>query len=218
LPTHSTGRITGGFFRAGRLRAQPRSRAAARTPSTRGRSSTLRSDIAGVVPAPNGPEAGVWVIAETTDLPTKFVKIVVTDDQGRYLLPDLPKATYDVWVRGYGLVDSPKAGAPGRRSTSRPCLRPPPARGAVLPRGLLVLADAGARGASSRARDRNGNGISPRMRSQAEYLRTIKSGGCTACHQLGNKARARFRRQLGTFPSTRMPGIGACSPGRPAAA
>src|ERR671919_3249383 len=72
-------------------------------------------DIGGVVSGPNGPEAGVWVIAETTDLPTKFVKIVVTDDQGRYLLPDLPKANYDVWVRGYGLVDSAKVQtAPGR--------------------------------------------------------------------------------------------------------
>ena len=50
----------------------------------------------------------MWVIAETTDLPTKFVKIVVTDDRGRYLIPDLPKANYSVWVRGYGLVDSPK--------------------------------------------------------------------------------------------------------------
>src|SRR6202030_70151 len=64
------------------------------------------SDIGGVVASSKGPEAGVWVIAETTDLPTKFVKIVVTDDQGRYMLPELPKATYQVWVRGYGLVDS----------------------------------------------------------------------------------------------------------------
>src|SRR3982750_2504405 len=65
-------------------------------------------DIGGVVTGAKGPEAGVWVIAETADLPTRFVKIVVTDDQGRYVLPDLPKANYDVWVRGYGLVDSPK--------------------------------------------------------------------------------------------------------------
>ena len=65
-------------------------------------------DIAGVVTGPNGPEAGVWVIAETRDLPTRHAKIVVTDDAGRYLLPDLPQATYDVWVRGYGLVDSEK--------------------------------------------------------------------------------------------------------------
>src|SRR5215212_1588461 len=64
--------------------------------------------IDGVVTGPKGPEAGVWVIAETTDLPTKYVKIVVTDDNGRYVIPELPKASYSVWVRGYGLVDSPK--------------------------------------------------------------------------------------------------------------
>ena len=72
-------------------------------------------DIGGVVMGPNGPEAGVWVIAETSNLPTRFARTVVTDDQGRYVLPDLPKATYQVWVRGYGLVDSPKmTGEPGR--------------------------------------------------------------------------------------------------------
>src|SRR5258708_3870726 len=72
------------------------------------------NDIGGVVASSKGPEAGVWVIAETTDLPTKFVKIVVTDDQGRYLLPELPKARYQVWVRGYGLVDSEAVqGTPG---------------------------------------------------------------------------------------------------------
>src|SRR5437899_1530499 len=72
-------------------------------------------DIGGVVSGAHGPEAGVWVIAETSDLPTRFVRIVVTDDRGRYLVPDLPKASYRVWVRGYGLVDSPKVqSAPGR--------------------------------------------------------------------------------------------------------
>src|SRR6266850_5032705 len=73
-------------------------------------------DVGGVVNGPRGPEAGVWVIAETTDLPTKFARIVVTDDQGRYLVPDLPNAKYKVWVRGYGLVDSPKVDAePGKQ-------------------------------------------------------------------------------------------------------
>src|ERR1700686_3580873 len=73
------------------------------------------TDLGGVVRGPNGPEAGVWVIAETNDLPTKMVKIVVTDDHGRYVLPDLPKANYTVWVRGYGLIDSPKVmTAPGK--------------------------------------------------------------------------------------------------------
>src|SRR5512132_1780446 len=65
-------------------------------------------DIGGVVTGPKGPEAGVWGIAESTGTPTRLIKSVVTDDQGRYLIPDLPNATYDVWVRGYGLVDSPK--------------------------------------------------------------------------------------------------------------
>ncbi len=64
----------------------------------------------------------MWVIAETTDLPTKFTKIVVTDDRGRYLIPDLPKANYRVWVRGFGLVDSPKV--PGvARASPRPYRR-----------------------------------------------------------------------------------------------
>ena len=73
-------------------------------------------DIGGVVTGPNGPEAGVWVIAETNNLPTRFTKAVVTDDQGRYVLPDLPKGEYKVWVRGYGLVDSPKVDSePGKQ-------------------------------------------------------------------------------------------------------
>src|SRR5882757_5674195 len=71
--------------------------------------------IAGTVASPHGPEAGVWVIAETGDLPTKYTKIVVTDDAGRYVLPDLPAAGYSIWVRGYGLVDSAKVqGRPGQ--------------------------------------------------------------------------------------------------------
>src|SRR5213080_4033881 len=76
--------------------------------NTAGRVTVGAGDLGGVVTSTKGPEAGVWVIAETTDLPTKLAKIVVTDDQGRYLIPDLPKANYNVWVRGYGLVDSPK--------------------------------------------------------------------------------------------------------------
>ena len=82
---------------------------AALTPASAQQGLTVgANELGGVVAAPNGPEAGVWVIAETSDLSTKFAKIVVTDDQGRYLIPDLPRANYDVWVRGYGLVDSQK--------------------------------------------------------------------------------------------------------------
>jgi hypothetical protein len=72
--------------------------------------------IGGTVKSARGEEAGVWVIAETVDLPTRFAKIVVTDQRGRFLIPDLPKASYEVWVHGYGLVDSPKVdAAPGTR-------------------------------------------------------------------------------------------------------
>ena len=76
------------------------------------------NDLGGVVTSSKGPEAGVWVIAETTDLGTKMSKTVVTDDQGRYVLPDLPKANFDVWVRGYGLIDSPRS----RRRRARPSI------------------------------------------------------------------------------------------------
>jgi hypothetical protein len=85
------------------------------------------SDIGGVVNSAKGPEAGVWVIAETTDLPTKFVKIVVTDDNGRYLIPELPKASYQVWVRGYGLVDSiPVDSNPGKTVNLKAVIAPTP--------------------------------------------------------------------------------------------
>ena len=76
----------------------------------------VADDIGGVVTSAKGPEAGVWVIAETKELPTRYIKIVVTDDKGQYVLPGLPKAKYQLWVRGYGLVDSkPVDATPGNR-------------------------------------------------------------------------------------------------------
>ena len=151
--------------------------------------SQAAGDIEGAVTGPNGPEAGVWVIAETRDLPTKFAKIVVTDDRGRYLIPELPDATYDVWVRGYGLVDS-------RKVTTRPgatidlrATRAPDARAAAeyYPAGywysLLRVPAAG----DFPGNGAEGNGLSPNLRTQAHLLRQLKSGNCTACHQLGTK-------------------------------
>ena len=44
-----------------------------RAAQTTGGAITVDSDdLAGTVTGPSGPEAGVWVIAETTDLPTRF--------------------------------------------------------------------------------------------------------------------------------------------------
>jgi hypothetical protein len=145
------------------------------------------------------------VIAETTDLPTKFVKIVVTDDRGRYLLPDLPpKATYSVWVRGYGLVDSPKVRTTAGRTLDLTATVAPSAAAAAeyYPAGywwamLQVPGKDEFPGTGPQ-----GNGISPNVRTQAEYLRQLKSGGCWACHQLGNKATREIPKELGTFPSS----------------
>jgi hypothetical protein len=92
------------------------------------------NDLGGVVTGPDGPEAGVWAIAETTNLPTKVAKIVVTDDSGRYVIPDLPKANYSVWVRGHGLVDSPKVQtAPGKILNLKAVVAPNAAAAAYYP-------------------------------------------------------------------------------------
>ena len=97
------------------MNAQPKPQSAAASARSRSTPTTSAAWSRG----PSGPEAGVWVIAETTDLPTRYTKSVVTDDQGRYVIPDLPTANYQVWVRGYGLVDSPKMRAkPGQTARS----------------------------------------------------------------------------------------------------
>ena len=176
-------------------------------------------DIGGVVRSSKGPEAGVWVIAETTDLPTRYVKIVVTDDQGRYLLPDLPKANYSVLVRGYGLVDSPRVSAtPGKALNLTAVIAPNPhAAAQYYPAGywfsLLRIPEAG----EFPGTGPQGNGISPNVKSQAEWVRLIKSGGCTACHQLGTKGTREIPKELGTSRRSCTRGIAASSPGRPAA-
>ena len=161
-------------------------------------------DIGGLVSGANGPEAGVWVIAETKDLPTKFVKIVVTDDRGRYLLPDLPRASYNVWVRGYGLVDSPKVQAtPGKAMNLTAVVAPNPRAAAeYYPAGywfsLIRVPEKG----DFPGNAPGGNGISPNIKSQSEWIRSVKSGGCTACHQLGTKGTREIPKQLGTFPTS----------------
>lgn len=160
-------------------------------------------DLGGVVRTTKGPEAGVWVIAETTDLPTKFVKIVVTDGQGRYLLPDLPKAIYSVFVRGYGLVDSPKVSAAPGKSLNLTAVVAPSEHAAAqyYPAGNWFSMMRIPEGSEFPGTGPTGNGISPNVRSQAEWLRRIKSGGCTACHQLGTKATREIPAELGSFPS-----------------
>ena len=162
-------------------------------------------DIGGVVTGPRGAEAGVWVIAESTNLPTTLRKIVVTDDQGRYLVPDLPKGDYNVWVRGYGLVDSPKVPAAPGKALNLTAVPAPNAKAAAeyYPAlywfALMHLppkSDFPGTGPT-------GNGISPNIKSQGEWIRqVVNTDGCTGCHQLGNKATREIPTSLGTFDTS----------------
>src|SRR6266542_3947090 len=156
-------------------------------------------DIGGVVTGPSGPEAGVWVIAETTDLPTKFARIVVTDDQGRYVVPDLPKAKYKVWVRGYGLVDSPKVdGEPGKMLNLRAVVAPSAAAAAqyypaIYWYSMLKIPDEGQFGGKSNI---------PEKITQSDWLTVVKNRSCVGCHQLGQQATRTIPKSLGEFSSS----------------
>jgi len=142
-------------------------------------------DIGGVVTSAKGLEAGVWVIAETTDLPAKFVKTVVTDDQGRYLMPDLPQANYQIFVRGYGLVDSPRVAAKPGQHLDLKAVVAPDGRAAAqvypanywltllrLPKGDLDEKDM-----------------------------MIETKRCYSCHQVGDPATRDLTKNLGSFNS-----------------
>ena len=144
--------------------------------------------IAGTVRSSAGPEAGVWVIAETKDLPTNFIKIVVTDDAGKFAMPELPAATYRVFVRGYGLVDSTpvqlKPGAADVQLTAT--LAKTPLEAAKVYPGnywLSLLEPPAASEFPGTGPD--GNGIGRTMLTQNHYINSLKSD-CNFCHQLGN--------------------------------
>src|SRR6266481_7384534 len=147
-------------------------------------------DIGGVVTGPNGPEAGVWVIVETTDFGTKLAKMVVTDEQGGYVVPDLPKAKYKVWVRGYGLIDSTKVdGEPGQILNLSAVPAPTAAAAAeyypaIYWYSMLKVPDK----SEFPGTGPQGNGMSTNLKSQAQWLDVVKTNGCYTCHQLGNKA------------------------------
>jgi hypothetical protein len=137
-------------------------------------------DIAGVVTSANGAEAGVWVIAETFDLGTKFARIVVTDDEGRYLVPDLPDASYELWVRGYGLQDSAKVTAtPGETRNLTAIVAPDPATAAQVYPAAYWYSMMDLPTEEEVADIEGGMNF---------YLTWVKNMGCVGCHQLGNEA------------------------------
>jgi len=144
--------------------------------------------ISGVVTGPNGPEAGVWVIAQTSSLPTGYAKVVVTDDNGRFVIPELPKAAYKVWVRGYGLVDSPKVSANlGQDLKLKAVMAPNEKAAAEYYPGmywysLINIPDK----TEFPGTGDKGNGISPNMKAQHYWVDTLKHS-CQSCHALGSK-------------------------------
>ena len=146
-------------------------------------------DIGGVVSSAAGPEAGVWVIAETSDLSTPYTKIVITDDQGRYVLPDLPKAAYKVWVRGYGLKDSkPVEGAVGKVVNLAVVTEiDPKAAAQIYPAQYWESLIKPPEAAEFPGTGPQGNGIAPAMVNQQAWMSHFKEQ-CHYCHQLGNKA------------------------------
>jgi len=162
------------------------------------------SDVGGVVTGPSRPEAGVWVIAETNDLPTRFAKIVVTDGQGRYLIPELPKARYKVWVRGYGLVDSPKLDAvPGQALDLTATVAPNAAAAAEYYPAIYWFSMLGVPDKSSfPGTGPSGNGMPTVIKSQSMWLDGIKTNGCVGCHQLGDKATRTIPKELGEMDSS----------------
>jgi hypothetical protein len=143
--------------------------------------------IGGVVTSAKGPEAGVWVIAETHDLPTRLIKIVVTDDRGRYMLPELPKAKYQIWVRGYGLVDSKKVeGAPGKNINHTAIVAPDAAAAAkIYPANYWFSLIKPPAESEFPGTGPKGNGISPVMQTQQMWMTNMKDG-CIQCHQFGD--------------------------------
>ena len=159
--------------------------------------------IAGSVASANGAEAGVWVIAETDELETKFAKIVVTDDDGNFVLPQLPDATYDVWVRGYGLVDSEKVRlSTGEEDVELAAVVAPTPRDAAqyYPGNYWYSLIEPPAPSEFPGTGNSGNGINPNMRTQSHWVDNMKQG-CQLCHQLGNTA-TRVVQERDEFDST----------------
>ncbi len=157
-------------------------------PAVSGQALPEGGDVTGVVRSAGGPEEGVWVIAETDDLATRFIKSVVTGDGGRFLIPDLPPARYEVWVRGYGLVDSAHVEAsPGDELALEAVVAATEAEAAkVYPANYwysLIEPPAASEFPGTGA---DGNGIAATLTDQSQWI-DIQKQGCMLCHQLGSR-------------------------------
>ena len=153
-------------------------------------------DIGGVVTSSKGPEAGVWVIAETRELGVRFIRSVVTDDQGRYVIPDLPKANYEIWVRGYGLVDSAKVKSePGKIINHTAVIAPGEADAAKYYPAIYWYTMMKIPAADQFG----GSGDIPKNITLPRYLNAMKNNGCVGCHQLGQLSTRTIPKAFGEF-------------------
>jgi hypothetical protein len=154
-----------------------------------GAQTRANDSIGGTVQSASGPEAGVWVIAETKDLLTNYIKIVVTDDRGRFVVPDLPAGSYSVWVRGYGLVDSkPTVLKPGAANVALrvEAAKTPQEAARVYPADYWLSLLQPPDKSLFPGTGANGNGVGPAMLTQNHWINSLKSD-CNFCHQLGNR-------------------------------
>jgi hypothetical protein len=160
--------------------------------------------IGGQVTGTNGPEAGVWVIAETADLPTKYAKMVVTNDAGQFVIPQLPAANYRIWVRGYGLVDSDKQdAAPGKTIDLKAKPAPNAAAAAEYYPGMFWYSMLKIPATSEfPGSDKSPTGMPASMDSQATWIDSIKNS-CQSCHALGSQnLRSPHVKELGEFKNS----------------
>ena len=144
-----------------------------------------KSSIGGVVVNADNqtPEVGVWVIAETKALPVPFREIVVTDDQGRFLVPDLPEGPYELWVRGYGLKDSAsvKASRGEQISIQVTSAKDPQEAARIYPASYWT----------SLIQPPTKKAIPDHYSSRDEWIADWRAG-CNQCHQLGMVATRRY--------------------------
>lgn len=163
--------------------------------------------ITGTVTSEKGPEAGVWVIADTNDFQTQMIKIVVTNDQGKFALPELPVANYKVWVRGYGLVDSTPI---VMKPTTTPVAlkvetaKTPQEAAKVYPGDYWLSMMAPPPPNMFPGTGVNGNGTGLGMTDQNHWINSLKSG-CNFCHQLGNALTRDLKHVYAAKPELKTP-------------
>ena len=144
-------------------------------------------DIDGLVTVEGENSGGLWVIAETIDTPTPYRKIVVTHDDGRFVIPDLPSdAEFQIWVRGYGIEDSPKFAARVEHEIVfdlQPASSPQVAAQAYPANYWLAMLDLPE---VSEFPGTGDNGIGRQMEHQGDWVDGVKDR-CQLCHQMGHK-------------------------------